>query len=73
MIDDHDWKAFGTNRPWGNRDNIPAFAWLNRGKSRRTKVTVAGVPAIEIRAKHLPDTSKPTRSVCMFTSRLAAD
>jgi hypothetical protein len=50
------WKGFGRNRSWHNRDNLLEFAWKDLGHSRKTPVMIAGVPS-EIQTQHFTDTN----------------
>jgi hypothetical protein len=50
-------KGFGRKLSWHNQTIIPVFAWRERGKPRKTSVTIADVPA-KVQTEHLQNTSK---------------
>jgi hypothetical protein len=57
------WRGSGRKQSWPKQDTNMAFDWNDRGKSWKTCVRTASVPA-EIRTEHLSDTSLEH---CLYT------
>jgi hypothetical protein len=68
------WKGFWRKQLWPSGDTILVFAWRCWGKLWKTTVRIAGVPATDVRTKHLLDMS-PVHYCCakVYSWKLCAE